>query len=99
MRYSVYNYDRRNYDYYDGPGPSGTHASAPPKPIAMGDAVSPEVGTWRLPMGCKKVGSGDLPVGRIASTGAVSSLGDITHQTAMPIIAFAAAYFAWRYLR
>lgn len=74
MIYSVYDYNRRVYNYYDAPGPSGTHASAPPKPLlaptSMG--VAPESATWKLPIGAKKIGSGPMPRGRIASS---SSLG------------------------
>ncbi len=68
MRYSVYNYTRRAYDYYDAPGPGGTHAGSPRAPRAIKDVgAPPDQAAWRLPSGARRVGAGPLPQGRIAS--------------------------------
>jgi hypothetical protein len=95
--YSVYDYTRRSYDYYEGPGPSGTHAAAPP--VARGRnalGASPEQVSWHLPPGAKKIGSGTMPRGRIATTALAGvDLGDTGSLLELGVI----AYFAWRMLR
>jgi hypothetical protein len=96
MKYSVYDYTRRAYDYYEAPGPGGTHAGSPTgvrpeRPLG----ASPERASWKLPIGAHKVGSGETPQGRIASMGAVELGAD-------PIrwgIYAAIAYLGWRILR
>lgn len=96
MRFSVYNYGTKSYDYYDDGQPSSTHAGPPPI-ATLGDAVgeSPEGAAWRVPLGAKKVGSGELPQGRVASLGGfVSDSGALR----LGVIALA-AYFAWRHFR
>jgi len=68
MRYSVYDYDRKVYDYYDGPGPGGTHAGSPPIRRGRNElGAYPEQATWKVPMGAKRIGSGVMPQGRISS--------------------------------
>lgn len=102
MRYSVYDYTRRMYDYYDAPGPGGTHASSPPAPRAVGDiGASPSRASWRLPIGAHKVGTGVMPQGRIASMGGLDEMGDFEVPTTPGyLIAYAAAlYLGWRILR
>ena len=98
--YSVYSYDRREYDYYDATGPGGTHASAPPRPPAQFAAgATPEAATWRLPFGAKKVGHGPMPKGRIASTGLhLGGLGDLGEISRYAVVV-GIAYLAWRWLR
>lgn len=110
MIYSVYRYDRRAYDYYDAPGPAGTHAEAPPRPMfGIGDSFSPEAATWKLPIGARKVGSGELPRGRIAA-GPSASLGDLKlpviselpgadSPAVQVIVVGAAAYFLIKHFR
>lgn len=95
-RYSVYDYTRRAYDYYDAPGPGGTHAGSPPVVRAMGGAgASPERASWKLPLGARKVGTGEMPQGKIAALNGADGLTDPTH-----LIAYAlAAYVAWRMFR
>ena len=96
MKYSVYDYTRRAYDYYEAPGPGGTHAGSPmavrpERPLG----ASPERASWQLPIGARKVGSGETPQGRIASMGAAELDAD-------PIrwgIYAAIAYLGWRVLR
>lgn len=97
MRYSVYDHTRHEYDYFEAPGPGGTHAGSPPKPRAVGDiGSSPERASWKLPAGAHKVGAGFLPQGRIASLSGSDGLSGST----TTIIAYAAiAYAAWRMLR
>jgi hypothetical protein len=96
MRYSVYNYDRHAYDYYETPGAGGTHAGSPPAPRSIGEIGAPvDRAAWKLPAGAKKVGSGFLAQGRIASLGGADASWDST-----TMIAYAAvAYVAWRILR
>lgn len=96
MRYSVYNYGRHAFDFYEAPGAGGTHAGSPPVPRAVGEiGAPPERATWRLPAGAKKVGSGFLPQGRIASLSGADASWDPT-----TLVAYAAiAYVAWRFLR
>lgn len=96
MIYSVYDYTRHAYDYYEAAGPGGTHAGSPPAPRSIGDVGAPaDHAAWRLPLGARKVGSGQLPQGRIASL-------DGADFTSSPktVLAYAAiAYLAWRILR
>jgi hypothetical protein len=96
MRYSVYDYNRHVYDYYEAPGAGGTHAGSPPAPRGVGEiGATAERSSWKLPMTARKVGSGYLPQGRIASLdGADGTLDPVT------VIAYAViAYIAWRALR
>lgn len=96
MRYSVYNYTRHAYDYYEAPGPGGTHAGSPPKPSVVGDlGAAPERASWRLPAGARRIGSGERPVGRIAS---LSGADQFSSPTGMLALA-ALALVVWRYLR
>lgn len=100
MRYSVYDYTRRAYDYYEAPGPKGTHAGSPPKPAVVsprqvGDiGAAPESASWRLPMGARKVGSGEMPIGRIASLS-----GSDAFSSPSVLLYAALAFVAWRILR
>lgn len=103
MRYSVYDYTRRVYDYYEAPGPAGTHAASPAlviSPISIGskwndtEGMSPNRAGWKLPPGARKVGSGALPEGRIAS------MGEFDLSDPMMLVGFAViAYLGWRALR
>lgn len=96
MKYSVYDYTRRVYDYYDAPGPGGTHAGSPPlTPKIGGLGESPDQAAWKLPVGARKVGSGEMPQGRIASMNGADSVSDPANMVAYAVI----AYVAWRILR
>jgi hypothetical protein len=103
MKYSVYDYTRRVYDYYDAPGPGGTHAGSPPKASAerVGDGVTGDLGvspmraSWKLPMGAARVGSGELPQGRIASLD--GSDGEVS--TKKLLVYAALGYLAWKVIR
>lgn len=95
MRYSVYDYTRRVYDYYEAPGPGGTHATSPVFAKSMNEmGSSPERASWKLPMGARKVGSGEHPEGRIASMGEFD-LSDPLVLVGCAVI----AYLGWRALR
>ena len=96
MRYSVYNYTRRAYDYYEAPGPGGTHAGSPPAPRAVGDlGAPPNRASWRLPLGARKIGEGIFPQGRIASLDGTDDL-----SSPLRLAGYVAlAYVAWRILR
>jgi hypothetical protein len=96
MRYSVYNYTRRSYDYYEAPGPGGTHAGSPPATGTVGGVgTSPGRASWKLPAGARKVGTGDMPQGRIASMDGADGLSDPMHL----VVYAAAAILAWRVFR
>jgi hypothetical protein len=96
MRYSVYDYTRHAYDYYDAPGPGGTHAGSPPLVRAMGGlGASPESAVWKLPLGARQVGTGEFPQGMIASLSGADGATDPVHMVAYAVL----AYLAWRTLR
>ncbi len=94
-RYSVYDYTRRTYDYYEAPGPGGTHAGSPPHSSSGGVGAAPDSASWRLPMGAQKVGTGERPQGRIASLGGADLASDPIRLGIYAIL----AYLGWRALR
>lgn len=83
MRYSVWNYGTRAYDYFESPDAPATHAGTPPVarrgllPLRNGEALgaTPDQAAWPLPKGARKVGAGVIPQGKIATLGDVSDLG------------------------
>lgn len=96
MRYSVYNYTSKVYDYFDGPGPGGTHAKAPTMSAGIGAiGATPEQAAWRVPFASRKIGSGPMPQGRIASLGDDAGSGSLPG----PVLAVGAAVLAWWMLR
>jgi hypothetical protein len=97
MRYSVYNYDTKVYDYFEGRGHAGTHATPPRIPRPLSDlGASPEQAAWPLPIGARKVGSGELPQGSIASMGVTDdSPSGIMRWGILAVI----AYLGWRAIR
>ena len=95
-RYSVYDYTRRLYDYYEAPGPGGTHAGSPPTTKSLGQiGTAPDHASWKLPVGARKVGSGERPQGRIASLSGADLTSDPIRLGMLAIL----AYFGWRALR
>ena len=96
MKYSVYDYTRRAYDYYEAPGPGGTHAGSPAVARSLGQiGTAPDRASWRLPLGAKRVGSGERPQGRIASLGSM----DLTSNPLRLGILAVLAYVGWRALQ
>lgn len=96
MRYSVYDYTRRQYDYFEAPGPGGTHAGSPPLARSVrGIGESPESASWKLPIGAQKVGSGERPQGRIASLAGADLASDPMRLGLYAIL----AYLGWRALQ
>ncbi len=67
MRYSVWNNANRAYDYYEAQGEAGIHAGAPPRAASSSLGATPDQAAWPLPEGARRVGTGELPQGRIAS--------------------------------
>ena len=69
MKYSVYDYDRKVYDYFEGPSlptpPTGGFRKVSKSLGKVG--FSPEDLAAVLPAGSKKVGSGADPIGAIAT--------------------------------
>ena len=100
MIYSVYNYDTHAYDYYEGRGAGGTHAGSPRIRKPTSDlGASPEQAAWVLPPGSRKVGSGALPQGSIASlSGAEPESSSMPGPLELGIYA-AIVYTIWRTIR
>lgn len=95
-RYSVYDHTRRAYDYYEAPGPGGTHAGSPPLARTLSKlGSSPERASWTLPLGARKVGTGERPLGRIASLGGDDVLADPVRWALYAALAFV----GWKALR
>ncbi len=92
--YSIWDHATKRYDYYRGLGDGATHAGAPTIRSNSDIGSVPELAAWRLPPGAVKIGSGDLPQGRIASLGAFES-GDGLRLGMLAL----AAYVAWKVLR
>lgn len=92
--YSIWNHGTKTYDYYRGPGDGATHAGAPPIRSNSEIGAVPELAAWQLPPGAVKIGSGELPQGRIASMGSF----DAGDGLRLGMLAFA-AYLAWKVLR
>ncbi len=101
MTYSVYNPATRRYDYYETADPAPTHASAPRAVPKRALGATPEEAAHRLPALARKVGSGALPKGRVASTSALGggALGDVADTMKKhPLLSAAAgavAYLLW----
>lgn len=96
MKYSVYDYTRRAYDYYEAPGPGGTHAGSPALARTVGGVGSaPESASWSLPLGARKVGSGERPIGKIASMSGADLSADPIRLGIYAIL----IYLGWRTLR
>lgn len=99
MIYSVYNYDARAYDYYEGSGPRGTHAGTPKIPPPKSQlGASPDQAAWVLPRDARKVGSGDLPRGSIAAFAGADPTTDGPGVVQLGMYAVI-AYVIWRALR
>jgi hypothetical protein len=100
--YSVYKPDTRSYDYYqsDAPG-NGTHAGSPPVRLGRSPlGATPDQAAWRVPPDARKVGSGAMPMGRIATMGSAGALGDVDISSPWTwIVGGVIAYFAWKGLR
>ena len=94
MIYSVYNYDTKLYDYFEGPGPSGTHAGAPPVSLGRSSlGATVEQAAWKVPGSAKKVGSGPMPRGRVAAVGGIALGGfELDGKTAAVVALCGVAY-------
>jgi hypothetical protein len=95
MRFSVWNTANRNYDYFDAPGANSAHAGAPPRASTSELGATPEQAAWPLPVAAVKVGSGEMPQGRIASFGDGASGIDLQKSVLYGMI----GYLIWRVLR
>lgn len=96
--FSVYNYNTKVYDYYEGRGPGGTHAGTPPVSGGHALGATPEQAAWRVPPGAVKIGSGPLPRGRIATRGGVAALSGMGDGARWGVLAVG-LLAAWRFLR
>lgn len=95
MNYSVWNNGTRKYDYFTAPGTPEIHAGAPPRVRGSDLGATPEQAAWPLPLGARRVGSGELPRGRIASLGdSGGGLFDIDLKKS--VIYGIAGYLLWR---
>lgn len=96
--YSVWNPATRSYDYWQATERTGTHAPNPAPMIGSSElGATPEEAAWRLPAHARRIGSGDLPRGRIASLGG----DDAAAPASVPSYVWwgAGALLAWRFLR
>ncbi len=96
MIYSVYHHGHRKYDYYQDGRTDGTHAGAPGVLASGKIGVVPEAGAWRLPLTATKIGSGEMPRGRIASRGGVPLLGVSLSDPTTLVIAIGVGYLAYK---
>jgi hypothetical protein len=96
ITYSVWNPATRSYDYWQAHGKAATHAPNPP--VITGSTelgATPDEAAWRLPLGARRVGSGELPRGRIATIGGTDDA-----PTAPSYLIWAVlGLVAWRVLR
>jgi hypothetical protein len=100
MIFSVFNVDRKVYDYFEGQGPSGTHAGTPPIRAHADIGATPDQAAWIVPVGARKVGSGELPKGRIATFNGGGALGDFSSGGAVKLgVVGLIAYLAWKAFR
>lgn len=100
MIYSVYDPDTKLYTYYEGSGPRGTHATAPPVPLGstqLGATVTQAA--WKVPPGSKKVGTGELPIGRVAAMGGIGDIAIGGFSAGRLALYGVIAYLAWRHFR
>lgn len=90
---SIWNYGKRQFDYYQAGDFAGTHVTTAPTRLLGGSQIgmTPEEFAARLPPSATKVGSGPVVVGEVASTGS----------TGFPtwLLYGAIALLAWRYFR
>lgn len=102
MRYSVWDYQKKQYDHYVAPGSlrDGVFAPHPNYGHSHRLGLSPDSAARRLPSGAKYIGSGPRAAGLIASRGgtALSGLGASIAGIPAPwlLVGAAAAYI---YLR
>lgn len=99
MRYSVFDYGRQVYDYYETPDAGGTHAPAAPIRGRTQLGATVDQAAWKLPLSARKIGSGNMPIGRIATLGGGGILGDVPDNTMKLGLVAGLAYLAWRHLR
>lgn len=100
--YSVYRYGSPGfYDYFEGPDRAETHAGAAPIRAHASVGATPEQAAWKVPLGAKKIGSGEMPMGKIAVlSSSLSGLGDTSGITAGQVaVTGVVAYLLWRHFR
>lgn len=101
MIYSVWNQGTNAFDYYEGPSVQKTLNTPVPNHIPHKDlGATIEQSSWPLPSSARKVGSGEMAKGRVASKrgGFGPSLGDFSMDTnTVGLIGFGlAAFLLWR---
>lgn len=94
MKYSVWNNATRRYDYYQAQGNAEIHAGAPPRSSGYALGATPEQAAWPLPAGAVKVGSGEVPEGRIASTEKTFTI-DLTQSIIYGVL----GYLLWKAIK
>lgn len=95
--YSVYDHGTKRYTYYRGPGDGATHAGAPKIRSSNDLGATVDQAAWTLPAGSVKVGSGEMPMGKIASVG---GMGAWSSSDGVTLALFGlAAYVAWKVLK
>ena len=94
--FSVWNNATRAYDYYTAQGDAGIHAGAPPRASTSELGATPDQAAWPLPADATKVGSGELPQGRIAST---APKGGFAIDLPRSVFYAAIGYVLWRMIK
>lgn len=90
--YSVWDYHRGTYDYYEGPATKIPATGRYRKPtLRMLAGSPPEAIAAALPAGAKKVGSGEAAKGIVATSKAIGSISLPSANTMMKLAAGAAA--------
>jgi hypothetical protein len=97
MTYSVWNQGANRYDYYEAGGARREYNEETPKHLRHARlGASPEQAAWPLPAGARRVGSGSIARGRIASR-ALGAFDD-TSLTKIVLLGLA-AFLAWKYVK
>lgn len=74
MIYSVWNRARGTFDYYQTSEVAPTHApTAAHVQTVHGLGATPDEAAWQLPPGARRIGSGPVARGRIASLGSLET--------------------------
>lgn len=84
MQYSVFNVGTGAYDYYeDGREPSSVNTPSPTHVIDRTLGCTVDQAAWPLPADAKKIGTGPVAIGRVASMKRGGALGDVSLQSPM----------------
>ncbi len=100
--YSVWNQPAGLFDYYEDSRTQEALNAPVPKHVGNRTlGLTIDQAAWPLPVDARKVGSGDVAIGRVASRGSAPALGDVLG-TSSPMVKagllLAAAALAYKYV-